>query len=128
MNHLVYNAVKCDCCGKVIQSKFTHDYVKCGCDNETFVDGGLSYCRFGGKDMTKVISAALYENDPIESIREHMTWGQNYDKDKNLLPKTKWILIKDITEDHLEALIEYTKGMWSNNIFKREMEWRKNNY
>ena len=25
----------------------------CGCENETFVDGGKDYCRSGAKDMSK---------------------------------------------------------------------------
>lgn len=47
--------VKCLECGKIIESKHRHDFVSCGCSNETFVDGGNDYCRIGGMDMDKVI-------------------------------------------------------------------------
>lgn len=46
--------VKCLKCSKVIQSKSVHDFVLCGCDNKTFIDGGDKYCRFGGLDMSFV--------------------------------------------------------------------------
>ena len=43
--------IKCLQRGKVLESKFRHDFQKCGCENETFVDGGDDYCRFGGMDI-----------------------------------------------------------------------------
>ena len=46
--------IKCLKCGKVIQSESVHDFVMCGCDNKTFIDGGDKYCRFGGLDMNLV--------------------------------------------------------------------------
>ena len=46
--------VKCLECNKIIESKYTHDYVVCGCNNNTMVDGGYDYCRYGGKDMNKI--------------------------------------------------------------------------
>jgi len=46
--------VKCLECGKILESKFTHDFQSCGCPNQTFVDGGNEYLRIGGKDLNKV--------------------------------------------------------------------------
>ncbi len=40
--------VKCKICGDIIESKSTHDFVRCKCD-EIFVDGGMDYCRVGAK-------------------------------------------------------------------------------
>lgn len=125
---LVYNAVKCLSCNKVIQSKFGHDYVECGCPNRTMVDGGLGYQRYGGVNLDLVESVSLYSDDPIELIREVMVWGKNYSKEGELLPQTEWIKIKGLAQDHLEALIPYTVGRWPNGIFHRELEYRKNNY
>lgn len=51
---LTSNAVKCLVCGKTIESKHQHDFRCCGCSNETFVDGGLSYVRVGAVDLDKV--------------------------------------------------------------------------
>jgi hypothetical protein len=40
--------VKCLNCGKVLESKFRHDFQMCDCANQTFVDGGDDYVRIGG--------------------------------------------------------------------------------
>lgn len=59
---LALNSVKCLCCGEVLVSKNHHHYVVCNCDNKTFVDGGLDYSRYGGKDLdnVEVLSKYLY--------------------------------------------------------------------
>lgn len=46
--------VKCLNCGQELESTFRHDFQRCSCENETFVDGGNDYCRYGGVDITKV--------------------------------------------------------------------------
>lgn len=58
---LVRNAVKCLVCGKVIESKYQHNFVCCGCKNETFCDGGLIYNRTGAVDLDKVINLCEYK-------------------------------------------------------------------
>ena len=47
-------AVQCLECNKILVSFHRHDYKTCGCENETMVDGGYDYLRYGGKDLTKV--------------------------------------------------------------------------
>ncbi len=37
--------VQCLNCEEILKSKSVHDFVECGCENETFVDGGDEYCR-----------------------------------------------------------------------------------
>lgn len=44
---LVRNAIKCNICGDIIESKYTHDFVQCKC-GKCFVDGGLDYRRLSG--------------------------------------------------------------------------------
>ena len=70
-------------------------------------------------------------NDEEDSIlrsqgipeREYKFWGRNFDKDMNKLPKTEWILIKDLTTDHIQAIVD---GGWADNpIFEEELELRK---
>lgn len=39
--------VKCSNCNKRMFSFFRHDFKKCGCPAETFIDGGRDYIRFG---------------------------------------------------------------------------------
>ena len=46
---LIRNAIKCNHCGEVIESKHTHDFRECKCGT-VYVDGGLSYCRVGFKN------------------------------------------------------------------------------
>jgi len=43
--------IKCLSCGKILESKYRHDLVGCGCPNDTFVDGGNDYSRMGGIDL-----------------------------------------------------------------------------
>lgn len=43
---LTRNAVRCNACGDVIESRHRHDLVHCQC-RETLVDGGLDYPRRG---------------------------------------------------------------------------------
>lgn len=58
--------------------------------------------------------------------REYTFWGRNYDKDMNQLPKTEWTLIKDMSTDHIQAIID---GGWSRglmqDLFLNELELRK---
>jgi hypothetical protein len=46
--------VKCLACGEILESKYRHAFVSCGCSNNTFVDGGSAYLRCGGKDFTMI--------------------------------------------------------------------------
>jgi hypothetical protein len=39
--------VECAECKKRMFSFYRHDYKTCGCPNETMVDGGRSYLRWG---------------------------------------------------------------------------------
>lgn len=50
----VTEGVHCLECDTVLYSLNRHHYHKCGCENETMVDGGRDYIRYGGKDMKKV--------------------------------------------------------------------------
>ncbi len=47
---IIRNAVKCNNCQEVLQSTHVHDYVECMCQ-ETMVDGGNEYFRYGGNDV-----------------------------------------------------------------------------
>lgn len=70
MKILKRNAVKCLVCEKVIESKYRHNFVVCGCSNETFTDGGLAYQRWGGKDLDLIESLAEYEELTEEEIEK----------------------------------------------------------
>lgn len=46
--------IQCLVCGEILESKYRHDFQMCGCPNQSFVDGGNSYLRIGGKDLDKI--------------------------------------------------------------------------
>lgn len=43
------NAIRCNACGEVIESKHCHDWRQCGC-GQCFADGGRDYLRRGHGD------------------------------------------------------------------------------
>jgi hypothetical protein len=61
--YLTRNAVRCKRCGDVLESLYRHDYRECECENQTMVDGGLAYERYGGKDMSLIEPLFEYETD-----------------------------------------------------------------
>ena len=69
---LTKNSVKCLVCNTILESKHRHDFVMCPCPNQTFTDGGLSYNKVGGKDLSL-----------IEKLCEYRTLTQEeYDKEQ----------------------------------------------
>ena len=103
---LLYNAIKTPD-GTILESRHRHDYKSYVDSNgETYVtDGGLSYTRRSvNKEPYEELS--VYTDDPHEKIREVFSWGSRGKKGDEPL---KYILLKDITDEHLEALIGYTE-------------------
>lgn len=58
---LTRNAVKCLQCNTVLESKHRHDFQSCGCNNQTFVDGGKDYSRVGGKEFDLIENLCEYK-------------------------------------------------------------------
>ncbi len=54
------NALQCKLCGDIIESKHTHDLVRCKC-GKCFVDGGKDYVRFGAEKLEDVLLLTEYE-------------------------------------------------------------------
>jgi hypothetical protein len=44
-----------------------------------------------------------------------MLWGNNYDKDMNRLPKIIWKPIKELSTDHIKAILD---GNWTDGHYK----------
>ena len=57
---LTRNAIKCLVCNTVLESKHQHHFLECGCENQTFNDGGLMYSRVGGVDLDLVENLCEY--------------------------------------------------------------------
>lgn len=47
-----HEGIVCLKCGTVLVSYYQHHFVRCGCNQSTFVDGGqTSYTRYGSADL-----------------------------------------------------------------------------
>lgn len=99
MKTLFYNAVHCNLCGDNIQSYYGHDYKTCSCGN-AMVDGGLNYARWGwGKDNSVIDFSMCIEDHPFSIIRQY------YYRWNNIIGE--YVLLKDIPDDWLEAILLY---------------------
>ena len=58
MGKIIRNAAHCLSCNKIIESEYSHDFVRCECGN-VFVDGGKSYIRRGVKITLCIL---IYQN------------------------------------------------------------------
>lgn len=100
-------------------SFFRHDF-KSDTDKEgnyIMIDGGFDYSRYSGKLKSGEIK------DLIGDIREQFTWGQNYDKQMNRLPKTIYKKLKDLETNHIVGILIYftekaEEGDIMNNYWK----------
>lgn len=122
---LIYNSVTCLQCGEVLVSTHVHDYKTCSCGNETMVDGGLEYGRYGGKDLDLVKTNYVYDDAPHEQIREVISrGGRGIDGTEPL----KYVLLKDVNNEWLDAIIKYEEELRPNNkylpIYRAEKEFR----
>lgn len=123
MRQLVYNAVTCVDCLDTLVSYHRHDYKVCQCENQTMVDGGLDYIRYGGKDMNKVVHHAVYADDDFEKVRQYATRGS---RGKDGLQPLTYIAIKDMDDDYLQAVVDYGDADWHIDLIKKEIKYREN--
>lgn len=107
---LLYNAIKCPD-GTLLVSRHQYDFQmhKQQDGREYFVDGGLLYQRIGYSD-NEYTNLCVYSDDHHEKIREHFEWGKRKDSVGKLLDKTAYVKLKDITDEHLMALVEWTNS------------------
>lgn len=130
MKQILVNKIKCPD-GTILVSKHRRDFQEHLQEDgrEYFVDGGLDYQRIGFSDE-EFENLTCYVGDPHEKIRQHFEWTRCMDSEGNLLPKREQVLLKDITDDHLKALVDWTAEDYPDYIhqlFVDEVEWRKNN-
>ena len=110
INVLISNTIKCLVCNKIITSKSQHNFVQCGCSNETFVDGGNLYSRVGAVDLDKVENLCKYvimteqeyedmlERKRIkdeEILQKKIESGEMIQFGGNYIHKSTWKLIMD---------------------------------
>ena len=125
---LLRNSIKCNHCNDEIESKHVHDFVTCKC-GKVAVDGGLNYSKTMFTSLSDFTNTSITDNGTHELRREHLKWGNNYDKDMNALPETIWIPIKDMSSNHIQAILDggYVKNNYAyQELFKEELEFRNN--
>ena len=124
--YLVYSAIKCPD-GTILESKHVHDYVThLDKNKETYIlDGGTDYIR-RSVNIVEAEDLSLYSDAPHEQIREKISRGS---RGKSGREELKYILLKDIDEEYLQAIIDYEESNRPNNkylpIYKNEQKFRK---
>jgi hypothetical protein len=123
---ILRNSIKCNHCNDEIESKHRHDFVTCKC-GKISVDGGKNYRKTSFTELSDFTDTSIDDDGTHELRRKYLTWGNNYDKDMNRLPETIYNPIKDMTSDHIQAILD---GGWTKNnqfyeeLFKEELKFR----
>ena len=74
----------CESCMNMLASLSVHDFVRCPgrdgkpCENDTFVDGGNEYNRYGGKDIRKI------------TVLDYVQHGTKQVREEDLKPKSMY--------------------------------------
>ena len=110
--------------GTTLHSRSWHDYVEhLDKDGKVyFVDGGTEYIRSSSTGLTW---AGYYENDNFGDIRQVWDWASY---GKNGKEPKKYILLKDLSEDHIHAILQtqqQIKGTSSERLLLKELQFRK---
>ena len=122
---IILNRVQCRECGEVLTSYHRHDYKTCGCTNETMVDGGNEYQRYGGLNLDLVdTSSTIYLSDDHEMNRSAAHWGNRGKDGKSPL---SYKSIADMSNTHLANILKDLGGRiapWIENIIIEELTYR----
>lgn len=77
------------------------------------------------EDEESMLKSGLLKDTQI------LFWGNNYDKDNNYFPETRWINVDEMSKGHLEAIVDlYDSGKMKVSevyitMFKRELKLRE---
>lgn len=109
----------------MLESRHRHDYKSYMDQNGEYysVDGGLDYVR---RSLNKVPArdACVYSDAGHEEIRERLKWGTyGINRDEPL----HWILLKQMTTEHIEKILETQKHIrpYVKVVFENELKYRK---
>jgi len=75
IKNIVHSQVTCLECGEVLVSEHRHDYKTCSCPNETMIDGGNAYVRYGGKDLSKIEFFTVFDTEDFKFVRRYDSRG-----------------------------------------------------
>ncbi len=133
MRQVILNSIRCPD-GTVLTSHHRHDFQSHtqADGREYFVDGGTFYQRIGFSD-DKYENISVYSDDPHDKIREVFGWTQYLDAEKKHLETPRKLLLKDMEDGHIKALVDFTsdpsRGYLPHIpiIFKNEIDFRSRN-
>ena len=110
---LTKNSVKCLVCNTILESKYRHDFVMCPCPNQTFTDGGLSYNRIGGKDLSLIDNLCEYRTLTQESYDKEQVEFKAKQLAKNEQGVKDGLLVKIGNDYYSKEIITllYDKGL-----------------
>ena len=121
---IVYNAIRTPD-GTVLESRHVYDYkTHTDKNGEVYmVDGGLEYLRRSYNENFPAEELSVYLEDGQEVVREVATWG-SYGKNGD--EPLKYILIKDMTEEHIQNCLNncYRMHPHYKEAFENELQWR----
>lgn len=125
IKNIVHSQVTCLECGEVLVSEHRHDYKTCSCPNETMIDGGNAYVRYGGKDLSKVETFTVFDTDDFKFVRRYAArGGRGVNGDEPLT----WTKLCNMNDDWLEAVLDYYPEGTNNphlRLIRKEIEYRK---
>ena len=125
---IILNRVQCKSCGEVLTSYNRHDYKTCGCTNETMVDGGTDYQRYGGLNLDLVdTSSTIYLSDDHAMNRSAAHWGN---RGKDGRSPLSYKSIADMSNIHIDNIIKDMGGKiipWMEEIMVTEQLYRFTN-
>lgn len=111
--------------GTILTSRHRHDYVTYTDKNglEYMVDGGLDYASRHFHKYEPYEELSVYDDAPFEEIRKAFSWG-SYGKNGD--EPLKWLALCEMTNEHIEAIMEGGFGNeYVRDFFEREMSYRK---
>ncbi len=125
---IILNRVQCRECGEVLTSYHRHDYKTCGCTNETMIDGGNEYQRYGGLNLDLVdTSSTIYLSDDHQMNRSAAHWGN---RGKDGRSPLSYKSVADMSNDHINNIIKDMGGKiapWMEEIMVTEQLYRFTN-
>lgn len=122
---LVCNEVTCLECNETLISYSRHDYKTCSCPNKAMVDGGTAYGRYGAKDLNKIETFYVYDDDDFKFVRRYAARGGRGVDGKGPLT---WVKLKDMNDDWLVAVLAYYPEGTDNShlrLIQKEIDYRK---
>jgi len=109
--------------GTELESRFQHDLISHTDKNGNYyaIDGGLSYQRILCDGQHDYTDASLWSIDEHSKLINGLTWG-SYGKNGN--EDLQYIKIKDMSTNHIKAVLETQPNNRYKKVFEEELKFR----